>query len=130
MTEVGYSQHTEVEMAFQSRQKGAAGERELAEVLRSMGYQARRSQQYCGAEATSDLLVEEMPGILVECKRVERLNIDTAMSKAVSDAAPADKLPAVFHRKNGGSWMVTIRLADLHAFVEQVAAAMGRRTHG
>lgn len=32
-----------------SRQKGAAGERELAKALRSHGFETRRGQQYCGS---------------------------------------------------------------------------------
>jgi Holliday junction resolvase len=115
-------------MTINSRAKGAAGERELAECFRSMGYSARRSQQYSGADATSDLLVEELPGVLVECKRVQRLNIEEAMQKAASDAAPHLKTPMICHRKNGSEWLVTIRMKDLHTFVERMQRGMARRS--
>jgi Holliday junction resolvase len=39
-----------------SRAKGARGERELASVLRNEGFDARRGQQYCGANGDADLL--------------------------------------------------------------------------
>ena len=80
-----------------SRQKGAAGERELAKVLRSYGYEARRGQQYCGANGDADVV--GLPGIHIECKRVEHLDLYGAMAQARHDAN-TDELPAVMHRRN------------------------------
>lgn len=37
------------EIFMNSRNKGASGERELANKLKEYGYDARRGQQYCGA---------------------------------------------------------------------------------
>lgn len=114
-----------------SRQKGAAGERELAEIFRAMGYaSARRSQQFCGVNSDSDLAIEEMPGLLIESKRVQRLDLHEAVVKAASDAAPHLKTPMVCHRKNGCEWLATIRLKDLHVFVERMTQAMARRHKG
>lgn len=90
-----------------SRQKGAAGERELAKKLREYGYDCRRGQQYCGANGDADVI--GLPGIHIECKRVERLNIDDAMGQAIRDRREGE-YPAVFHRKNNGKWMVTMLL--------------------
>ena len=92
-----------------SRQKGAAGERELAKKLREYGYDCRRGQQYCGANGDADVI--GLPGIHIECKRVERLNIDEAMLQAIRDRREGE-FPAVFHRKNNGKWMVTMLLDD------------------
>jgi hypothetical protein len=117
-------------MSIHSRNKGAAGERELAEKFEHMGYTARRSQQYCGANSDSDITVEELPSLLIESKRVERLNLHEAMVKAASDAAPHLKTPVVCHRRNGAEWLLTIRLKDLHVFVERVTRGMARRAHG
>lgn len=44
-----------------SRNKGAAGERELAGKLRDYGYDARRGQQYSGANGDADVV--GLPGI-------------------------------------------------------------------
>lgn len=92
-----------------SRTKGAAGERELAKRLREYGYDCRRGQQYCGANGDADVI--GLPGIHIECKRVERLNIDDAMLQAARDRREGE-YPAVFHRKNNGKWMVTMLLDD------------------
>ena len=92
-----------------SRQKGAAGERELARKLREYGYNCRRGQQYCGANGDADVVGLE--GIHIECKRVERLNIEDAVAQAKRDAREGE-LPAVFHRKNNHEWLVTMPMDD------------------
>lgn len=71
-----------------SRQKGAAGERELACILRDYGYNTRRGQQYSGANGDADVV--GLPGIHIECKRVERLNISEAMNQSIRDARPGE----------------------------------------
>lgn len=96
-------------MAINSRQKGARYERELAADFRAEGYDARRGQQFSGANGDADVI--GLPGIHVEAKRVEHLNIHNAMDQAVRDAR-AGELPAVFHRKNNCETLVTMRLAD------------------
>ena len=50
-----------------------------------------------------------LPGIHIEVKRVERLDLYGAMAQAIGDAR-AGELPAVFHRKNYCDWLVTMRL--------------------
>lgn len=99
-------------MKMNSRRKGAAGERELARILRNdYGYKdAKRGQQYCGINGNADV-VDALPGIHIECKRVERLNLYEAMSQAKRDARE-DELPAVFHRKNHSEWVVVMTLDD------------------
>lgn len=92
-----------------SRTKGANGERELALKLKEYGYDCRRGQQYCGANGDADVV--GLPGIHIECKRVERLNIEDAMMQALKDSK-LDEYPAVFHRKNNCKWLVTMRLDD------------------
>ena len=92
-----------------SRNKGAAGERELAAVLREYGFNTRRGQQYCGANGDADVV--GLPGVHIECKRVEKLNIDNAIEQAISDSKN-NEMPAVFHRKNRKKWLVTISLED------------------
>lgn len=92
-----------------SRNKGAVGERELSCILREYGYNCRRGQQYCGANGDADVV--GLPGVHIECKRVERLNLSEAMKQAVRDAGDVE-VPAVFHRKNREEWLVTMRLDD------------------
>lgn len=92
-----------------SRQKGSAGERELANTLKGYGYDCRRGQQFCGANGDADVV--GLPGIHIECKRVERLNIHDAMNQSIRDAKP-DEIPTVMHRKNRTSWLVTMQMED------------------
>ena len=92
-----------------SRSKGKRGELELAAILREYGFDARRGQQYCGTSGDADVV--GLPGCHIECKRVERLNIDDAMEQAVRDARPGE-VPVVMHRRNGKPWMATMLLKD------------------
>jgi Holliday junction resolvase len=96
-------------MGKMSREKGKRGERELAGILKSYGYSAQRGVQYHGGPDSPDVV--GLPGIHVEVKRVERLNIENAVDQAVSDSGD-DQLAAVFHRKNGRHWNVTMPLED------------------
>ena len=92
-----------------SKQKGARGERELSSKLKEYGYNTRRGQQYCGANGDADVV--GLPGIHIECKRVERLNLYDAMSQAKSDVKN-NEIPTVFHRKDRCKWLVTMELED------------------
>lgn len=96
-------------MAINSRQKGARFERTLAGKLKEYGYNCRRGQQYCGANGDADVV--GLPGIHIEAKAVERLNLYDAMAQAKADARESE-LPAVFHKKNNCKILVTMELDD------------------
>jgi Holliday junction resolvase len=88
-----------------SNRKGKEGERELANLLKAHGYDCRRGQQFCGSNGDADVV--GLPGIHIECKRVEKLNIDTAMEQSVNNAREGE-IPTVMHRKNHKPWLVTL----------------------
>ena len=88
-----------------SRDKGKRGELEVAHLLQKHGYDARRGQQFSGANGDADVV--GLPGIHIEVKRVEKLNIENAMDQSVRDAKEGEK-PAVFHRKDRRKWLVTM----------------------
>jgi len=90
-----------------SKDKGKRGEREFAKVCRANGYEARRGQQYNGLEGDD---VVGLDGIHIEVKRVERLNIENAMSQSRNDAH--GDIPIVAHRKNNCEWLVTMTAED------------------
>lgn len=90
-----------------SREKGAAGERELAGILKKYGYDCRRGQQYCGINGDADVI--GVSGLHIECKRVEKLNIDDALEQSIRDAKDGE-MPVVMHRKNRKPWKVTLEL--------------------
>lgn len=91
------------------KRKGKDGELELSKILKAADFDTRRSQQYCGVAGDSDVI--GVPGYHIECKRVEKLNIDNAMKQAISDAKESD-VPVVCHRKNRCDWLVTMKMDD------------------
>lgn len=94
-----------------SREKGKRGEISLANYLKGKGYEnARRGVQYNGRKGDADI-VDALPGIHIECKRVERLNLDSALEQSVRDAR-AGEIPVVIHRKNRQQWRITMKLCD------------------
>ncbi|MGN8818581.1 hypothetical protein ACTNEN_09705 [Oribacterium sp. HCP28S3_H8] len=92
-----------------SRDKGKRGELELVNLIRdTWGYDVRRGKVFYHE---SDMV--GLDGIHPEIKRKERLNVDDAMQQAVEEAAKRkDGLPTVFHRKDRGEWLVTMKLSD------------------
>lgn len=99
-------------MAVNSKRKGKTGELELARKLREYGYETRRTVQYNGKAEEGEADLKGLPGIHIECKRTERLNLYDAMSQAKADSAGSGKLPMVFHRKNNCEWLVVMTLDD------------------
>lgn len=66
-----------------SQRKGANGERELAALLREYGYPVERGGSLSFGEVPD---VTGLPGVHIEVKRVERLNVPEAMKQAMRDA--------------------------------------------
>lgn len=93
-----------------SKQKGARFERSLAKLFTEQGYEARRTQQYCGAtEEASDVV--GLPYIHVEAKHYKKQAFDYDwMDQAKRDAK--DKIPAVFHKIDNHEVLVTMTLDD------------------
>ena len=97
-------------MGAKSQKKGADGERELVEHLHRAGYPVS-----WGGNKTYGAVpdVSGLPGVHIECKRVEQLSIARAMEQADRDAHRfRDGAPTLFHRKNKSPWLVTMRLTD------------------
>lgn len=97
-------------MGKASREKGKRGERMLVRFLRDQGYEVRRTAQYCGKSGDAADVVG-LPGLHIECKFVERLNVLEALRQAIHDAA-AGLIPAVFHKRSNAEWLVTLRAED------------------
>lgn len=92
-----------------SRAKGKRAELEVAHFLKEHGFDARRGQQYCGANGDADVV--GLPGIHIEVKRTEAFRLWDALVQAKSDAKIGE-IPAVFHRKNGKKWCVVMDAED------------------
>lgn len=106
-------------MGKMSRDKGKVGEREVAALLRSRGFEAQRGVQFQGGDQSQDVK-HDIPGLHIEVKRVESLNMTSAMAQAKADAA-SGKVPAVFHRKSRQEWLVTLAAED---FLDMVRVAL------
>lgn len=106
-------------MGAKERRKGATAERELAAFIRDeFGIEASRSARN-GVDAAEDI-AHEIAGLHIECKRVEALNVPAALAKAAQDAG--GKIPTLWHRRNRGEWLLTIRAADLLILADLVQA--------
>lgn len=106
-------------MGKSQRTKGAAGERELARFIsETIGVKAARSARN-GVDAAEDI-AHGITGLHIECKRVEALNVPAALAKAAQDAG--GKIPTLWHRRNRGEWLLTIRAADLLILADLIQA--------
>lgn len=97
-------------MGKSSQRKGADGERELIAALEEYGYKTERGGSLSFGDKPD---VIGLPGIHIEVKRVERLNVQAAMEQAIYDSKRfEDGAPTLFHRRNRKPWLVTMRLDD------------------
>lgn len=93
-----------------SQAKGANGERELAAIIRSYGYDIQRGGSLSFGEIPD---LSGLCGIHIECKRCEQLRISEWLSQAAADAERfQDGAPAVFFRRSREPWMVCMKLTD------------------
>lgn len=109
-----------------SREKGARFERELAREFRAQGYaDSRRTVQYCGNTGDASDVVG-LPGIHIEAKRQERMQLYEWMAQAKRDAEAGgeNRLPAVFHKKNNAEILVTMELDDWMNLYREFEAGM------
>lgn len=94
-------------MSKMSRDKGLAGEREVAVVWESHGFAVR------GLEGMGDhLAVGHGLTIHSEVKRTESIRLWDCLAQCWSEA-PAGTLPVLAYRRNRSPWTATLRLDDL-----------------
>lgn len=96
-------------MAVNSRRKGAEFERKLAGILREYGFDSRRGQQYSGANGDADVV--GLPGVHIEAKAVEKLNLYDAMEQSKGDARDGE-IHVVIHKRNRKAILVTMELPE------------------
>lgn len=110
-------------MAVNSKAKGARFERQLASKFRDHGYEARRTAQYCGNTGDASDVVG-LPGIHIEAKHQERMQLYDWMEQAKRDSAGSGKLPVVFHKKNNCEILVTMELDDFMKIYKEFEAGL------
>lgn len=98
-----------------SKEKGKRGERELAKVFQAHGYSARRGQQFAGGafnvdgSPSADVVVEDIPELLLEVKRIAKFAGYKFIDQAVSDSEIAGQKPLVAVRANNREWLFMMR---------------------
>ena len=102
-----------------SRNKGKNFERQVANMLKDRGFEARRAVQYDGLYDHD--IKTELP-FNFECKAVESLNIYKAMDQSKVDASRLDTLPTVVHKKNRMTILITMEFID---FIDLLQWATG-----
>lgn len=97
-------------MSNSERQKGAAGEREVAAIFRAAGFDCDRTPNSGGLRIKGDL-AGTVPAH-VEVKRQEVLRLPLWLRQA-REEAPAGVLPVVAFRQSRGEWYAALPLAKL-----------------
>jgi Holliday junction resolvase len=110
-------------VTINSKQKGARFERSLASRLKEYGYEARRTAQYCGNTGDASDVVG-LPGIHIEAKHQERMQLYDWMAQAKRDAAGTENIPVVFHKKNNCDILVSMRFEDFMEIYKEYEASM------
>jgi Holliday junction resolvase len=90
------------------RNKGAAGERELAGILKdNLGFEVKRNlgQARDGAD---DITIQKFR---IEVKRQERLQVDK-WSEQVESCSKSGEIPILAYRRNGQPWRICLKLDD------------------
>lgn len=115
-------------MAVNSKQKGARFERKLASRFRDYGYKTRRTAQYCGNTGDASDVVG-LPGIHIEAKHQERMQLYDWISQAKRDAEAGGKklLPVVFHKKNNAEILVSMEFDVFMEIYKEYEASMALR---
>lgn len=91
--------------------KGRRGEIELAHYLQAHGYPAAAPGAALNYGTQAD--VTGIPGLHIECKRHEKLELPKWYRQAQADAERMqDGRPAVIYRRNREQWMITLSLED------------------
>lgn len=103
-----------------SRDKGKRGEREVAKILQTAGFPARRTVQYNGRTGTAADVIG-VPGLHLEVKFAEQERIREWYRQAERDAhaSPGEEMPVIVHRKSREPWLVTMSLEDFIKIIKQ-----------
>lgn len=91
----------------------------MLRLLEAHGLKAyRNDQRYVGGVENPDIActLGEV-AVHIEVKRVERLNIHTAMQQAIRDAN-GKALPVVVHRRSREPWLVTLPLEEVLQLIQ------------
>lgn len=97
-------------MGAKSQKKGRRAEIELAHILQDYGYDVEPGRALSYGEVPD---LSGLPGVHIECKRVETLRLSEWMAQAERDAQRfQDGAPTLFYRRSHEPWRVVMNLSD------------------
>ena len=108
------TKRTHQQIGKASKAKGARFELEIAHYFRDNGYpEACRTAQHAGKD-NGKADVEGVPGLWIECKHQEKMQLYPWMNQAVRDctAKNTGDIPVVVHKQNRKETHVTLSLND------------------
>ena len=106
-----------------SRQKGASGERKIANLLKERGFEsARRGQQFSGTPDSPDVKCDELKEFHFEVKFIKQLRLYEFYSKALEDSG-GDQCPVIVSKAPRKPIMASMEFAD---WVDLIQLAKGK----
>ena len=96
-------------MSINSKAKGGRFERWIGHYGQAHGLDAHRGQQFKGGADSPDVV--GFPGIHIEAKHNEHLNVYAAMEQAIRDSE-GKNFPTVIWKKNRKPVLVTMLIDD------------------
>jgi hypothetical protein len=106
-----------------SRDKGARGEREVADLLRAVFPAVRRR---CAGEESQSCQGRDLdgtPGLVVQCQLSDAPTIERKLREAIG-ASGGDEVPVAFTRRTRGEWLATLRGADLVKLLRRALSSL------
>jgi len=94
---------------LRSRRRGARGEVEVVHQLHALGFPQARRNFGSGSQGGGD--ITGVPGIHLEVKYQEALNIWAALAQACEEAGT--NVPVVAFRRNRSEWYAALPLDEL-----------------
>ena len=92
-----------------SKAKGSSGELELSKLIKSYGFEAERSQQFCGKGTDASDVRSNIPGLYIESKRYaadhhKAPGMIAKWMEQVKEDCPDGLTPVVFYRADRQDW--------------------------
>jgi Holliday junction resolvase len=103
-------------MSKSQREKGKAGEREVATLFQDRGFNAYRTEQRTGKHGDADVKVEELKDWQIEVKRRENLNVFDTIQQTQGEN-PLNR-PLLFWRKDRKDWLAIMDALDALSLLE------------
>ncbi len=103
-------------MGKMQREKGKRGEREVVDLIKRYGFEARRGQQFRGGADSPDV-IHNIPNVFVEVKYREKFSLYPALEQAQVETI--DQAPVVFHRRSGKPWVAIMDARHFMGFMQQ-----------